>query len=592
MPRKTAAQGHRLSNGPSSPIEQKQAGNTGTIVFGLAVVFVFLLLAAQYESLVLPLAVILIVPMCLLAAILGVNVMGMDNNILTQIGLVVLIGLAAKNAILIVEFAAQGEEEGLEPARGCRTRRASALRPILMTSIAFILGVLPLVIERGRGRRDAPGAGRRGVLRHDRRDDLRPAVHAGLLRHLPQARRSVGQREIARIGRRNVPRPNRSQRNERLALARRRRCFRPARSGRIIEPPDTPPRRCGAIRRSGHDQGFDRRRPRANGGGCSSDPALDRLVEEALAYNTRYARRGGQPSARAGGRCPRRGQRLPTTEVSGSLYPPARRRNARRLPRRRKRESLDFFTVGFDASMRSICSAAVSRRSRRRAATLDAAQAALDAARIAVAAETARNYAEACGFAAQADGGTRDGTVAGATLELTKRLFDAGRGTMRDVDQARVLAENRRAQVPALEAERRAALYALATLTGRPPAEIDATRAPPGHATLGDDADPGRRRRGAARAPARCAPGRAQAGRRHRPHRRGDGGALSVDPIAGFGFAGRAERRRPAPRRIVQLLARAADQLELSQHRRRPRAGAPGGSERRLHRWPTSTARC
>src|SRR4029453_3658484 len=93
--------------------QQKIAGNPGTIAFGLAVVFVFLLLAAQYESVTLPLAIILIVPMCLLAAIIGVNLRGFDNNILTQIGLVVLIGLAAKNAILIVEFAKQGEQRGL-----------------------------------------------------------------------------------------------------------------------------------------------------------------------------------------------------------------------------------------------------------------------------------------------------------------------------------------------------------------------------------------------------------------------------------------------------------------------------------------------
>jgi hydrophobe/amphiphile efflux-1 (HAE1) family protein len=131
--------------------QQKQAGNTGIYVFGLAVLFVFLFLAAQYESVVLPLAVILIVPMCLLAAILGINLLGMDNNILSQIGLVVLIGLAAKNAILIVEFARQGEAEGLTHREAAIRAAHQRLRPILMTSIAFILGVLPLIIANGAG---------------------------------------------------------------------------------------------------------------------------------------------------------------------------------------------------------------------------------------------------------------------------------------------------------------------------------------------------------------------------------------------------------------------------------------------------------
>jgi len=100
-----------------------------------------------------------------------------------------------------------------------------------------------------------------------------------------------------------------------------------------------------------------------------------------------------------------------------------------------------------------------------------AAQAALDGARVAVAAETARTYAQACGFAAQADVARETARLQAQTLDLTRRLLDAGRGTRRDVDQAIVLAENARAQAPTFEAERRASLYALATLTGRPPAE-------------------------------------------------------------------------------------------------------------------------
>jgi multidrug efflux pump len=130
---------------------QLQAGNTAMYVFALAVVLVFLVLAAQYESWSLPLAVILVVPMCLLCSVTGVFLAGMDMNIFTQIGFVVLVGLASKNAILIVEFAKQQREAGVSrwqaTTEACRLR----LRPILMTSFAFILGVVPLVIAFGAG---------------------------------------------------------------------------------------------------------------------------------------------------------------------------------------------------------------------------------------------------------------------------------------------------------------------------------------------------------------------------------------------------------------------------------------------------------
>jgi len=131
--------------------QQVTGGNTGLFVFPICVLFVYLVLAAQYGSWSLPFAVILIVPMCLLAATVGVRIMGQDVNILTQIGFVVLVGLAAKNAILIVEFARDIELEGRERLEAvieaCRLR----LRPILMTSFAFILGVLPLVVSTGSG---------------------------------------------------------------------------------------------------------------------------------------------------------------------------------------------------------------------------------------------------------------------------------------------------------------------------------------------------------------------------------------------------------------------------------------------------------
>ena len=130
---------------------QIRAGNTAMIVFALSVLLVYLLLAAQYESLRLPLAVILVVPMCLLCAVVGVQLARMDLNIFVQIGLVVLVGLASKNAILIVEFAKAKRATGLSvteaTVEACRVR----LRPILMTSFAFILGVIPLAIAEGAG---------------------------------------------------------------------------------------------------------------------------------------------------------------------------------------------------------------------------------------------------------------------------------------------------------------------------------------------------------------------------------------------------------------------------------------------------------
>ena len=148
-------------------LQQKLAGNSAVYIFPLCVLFVFLVLAAQYESWALPTAIILIVPMCLFAAISGVYLRGMDNNIFTQIGFVVLVGSACKNAILIVEYGRQQIEAGVERREAAVNASKLRLRLILMTSFAFSLGVWPLVYALG------PGS--------EMRQDLGTAVFTGML---------------------------------------------------------------------------------------------------------------------------------------------------------------------------------------------------------------------------------------------------------------------------------------------------------------------------------------------------------------------------------------------------------------------------
>jgi hydrophobe/amphiphile efflux-1 (HAE1) family protein len=131
--------------------QQRTTGDTTLLIFGASVLFVFLVLSAQYESWSLPLSVVLIVPMCLLAAVTGLMLRGMAVDLLAQIGFVVLVGLAAKNAILIVEFARQGEEAGEAIDEAAAHAARTRLRPILMTSFAFILGVVPLLTATGAG---------------------------------------------------------------------------------------------------------------------------------------------------------------------------------------------------------------------------------------------------------------------------------------------------------------------------------------------------------------------------------------------------------------------------------------------------------
>jgi len=204
------------------------------------------------------------------------------------------------------------------------------------------------------------------------------------------------------------------------------------------------------------------------------DANVDRLVEKALANNTdlRVAAANLQRAravlseARAG--------RLPTGDASAQYQ-------RQRIPGYQtptgQAVTTDFFSTGYDASYEVDLFGGVTRSIQAARADAASAQAQVDAARVSVAAETARAYASACSFAAQAGVARETAQYQSNTLDLTRRLFDAGRGTQRDVDRAAVLVEQANAQVPVLEAERRASLYALAVLTGDPPARVDAAAA-------------------------------------------------------------------------------------------------------------------
>ncbi len=213
------------------------------------------------------------------------------------------------------------------------------------------------------------------------------------------------------------------------------------------------------------------------------DPVLDRLIEDALTYNTDIRQAAGNLRKARGFLSEARAGRLPSTDLSASYQrerigaDSIQSRNGTGAAGGPSHFDFNFYQAGFDASYEVDIFGRVTRSIQAAHRDAQAAQAELDGARISIAAQVAQSYADACGFAAQADVARETAKLEGNTRDLTQRLLDAGRGTRRDVDQAVVLVEQANAQVPQLEAERRAQLYALAALTGRPPAELDASAA-------------------------------------------------------------------------------------------------------------------
>ena len=435
---------------------------------------VFLILAAQYESWALPLAIVLIVPMCLLSSLLGVRLSGWDNNVLTQIGFIVLVGLACKNAILIVEFARERVEQGMgviEAAiEACRLR----LRPILMTSFAFIMGVVPLVTATGAG--------------SELRRAMGIAVFSGML-------------GVTLFGLFLTPV---FFVTIELALRRKRRCRRAgcdARGANVKRP-------CAYHAHSGRAGRLRCRAElsRADAVGAGPTSATQRSRESAKAKSSRSSGRcstilcstdwsamrwpqtriSRKPRAICRLRAPPRAltgfDAFPTVTASG-FYTRARVSGDQLPGATREQRTFDTYDVGFDAAWELDLFGRVRRSKEAARADVGSAEATLRDAIVSVTAEVARNYCVLRGLQDQLAVAERNEVNQRQTLDLTQVRLDAGRGTQLDVSRAAAQLATTEATIPPLRISIATTIHRLSVLTGRQPdvltPELSASRPMP-----------------------------------------------------------------------------------------------------------------
>ncbi len=464
------------------------AGNAGLLIFPLCVLFVFLVHAAEYESWSLPLAIILIAPMCLPFALLGVWLRGMDNNLITQIGLVVLIGLAAKNAVLIIEFAKQQEDEGKDRFAAAIEAARLRLRPILMTSFAFILGVLPLARAHG------PGAEMRQTLGTTVFSGMLGVTALGLfltpvffvvIRGALRGRRpSVASIAIVLtavglgLG---VTGCNLAGRDYRA----------PA-----LDVPD----RFGAP-----NAGDGRDLVEAAWWDEFADPELSALVARAAAHNRELTVATAAVREARALRVETMLDLAPTVTSSGGY---SQARGSKDSIRGKGSGSLGgidrdvgLYDVGFDASWEIDIFGRVRRSVEARTADLAAAESRVRDVLVSVQGEVGRSYMELRGAQLRLEVAERNAANQQSTFDLTKVLLEGGRGTELDTARAEAQLTATLATIPPLRAIAERARHRLGVLVGAPPTALTeqlAARRPlprlPPLAAIGTPADLVRRR--------------------------------------------------------------------------------------------------
>jgi len=464
------------------------AGNAGLFIFPLCVLFVFLVHSAEYESWSLPLAIILIAPMCLPFALLGVWIRGMDVNLITQIGLVVLIGLAAKNAVLIVEFAKQQEDEHGKDRFGAAVEAAHLrLRPILMTSFAFILGVLPLARAHG------PGA--------EMRQTLGTTVFSGMLgvTILGLFLTPVFYVVIRGFAGRKGPSPAAVATTLVLMFA-----LGFGLSGCMLAGKNyTPPALDVPGRFAAPGVGDERAAIDAAWWDGFGDPELSSLIERAAVHNLDLRIATAAVREARALRTETLLDLAPTVTSSGGFSETRASKDSIRgsgslggIDRDR-----GLYDVGFDASWELDLFGRVRRSVEARSAEVVAAEYRVRDVLVSVQGEVGRTYMELRGAQLRLDVAERNAANQQSTYDLTKILLEGGRGTELDTARAKAQLTSTHATIPLLRAIAARARHRLAVLIGVPPVELSdelAARAPlprlPVLAAVGTPADLVRRR--------------------------------------------------------------------------------------------------
>ncbi len=450
------------------------AGNTAVLIFPLCVLMMFLVLAAQYESWSLPLAIILIVPMCLLFAILGVWVRGLDNNLFTQIGLVVLMGLACKNAILIVEFAKQLQDAGRNRVEAAIEASRLRLRPILMTSFAFTFGVIPLMLSHGAGAEMRVSIGTAvffGMLGVTFFGLALTPVFYVVIRRLLETKKVLGQGTL----------PKAAASGATLLLLGAGLSAGLLLNGCAVGPNYHPPKtEVNAAFANGGETNLSASPTAIAWWRGFNDAQLSSLVERAVASDQDLRIATARVREARALRTASVADALPVVNGTAGYTKSLSAMDALPFPNiTRQQREIELYNVGFDATWELDIFGHVRRSIEANTAVLAASQATRQDVLVTLISEVARNYFDLRGEQNQLAVARRNAETQRETLDLTQAKLRAGRATELDTAQARAQLNSTLATVPPLEASIKHSIYRLGVLTGQQPTAFEGELAQP-----------------------------------------------------------------------------------------------------------------